>query len=78
MPTSRAARPMPKEITEAFYDIGEALAALEAKDVVLALGRKSFAEVCEKDAGLSASTGERLVATATSMTADEAANPTCC
>ena len=61
-----------REITEAFYDIGVALTFLKAKDVILALGRKSFAEVCEKDAGLSASTAERLVRIVAAMTREQA------
>jgi hypothetical protein len=61
-----------RAITEAFYDIGVALTFLKKKDVVLALGRRSFAEVCEKDAGLSASTGERLVSIAGAMTREQA------
>ena len=35
------------------YDIGVALTFLKTKDVIRVLGRKSFAEVCETDAGLS-------------------------
>jgi hypothetical protein len=61
-----------REITEAFYDIGEALTKLKDRDVISALGRRSFAEVCEKDAGLSVSVAERLVAIATSMTREQA------
>ena len=61
-----------REITEAFYDIGVALTFLKAKDVIRALGRKSFAEVCEKDAGLSASTAERLVRIVAAMTREQA------
>jgi uncharacterized protein YjiS (DUF1127 family) len=60
------------EITEAFYDIGVALTWLKSKEVVAALGRKSFAEVCEKDAGMSASTAERLVGIVAGMTRDDA------
>ena len=61
-----------RAITEAFYDIGVALTFLKAKDVIRALGRKSFAEVCEKDAGLSASTSERLVRIVAAMTREQA------
>ena len=39
---------------------------------MLALGRKSFAEVCEKDADVSASTGERLVRIVAAMTREQA------
>ncbi len=61
-----------KEITEAFYEIGEALAQLRKREMVAALGRKTFAEVCEKDAGISAATGQQLVAVVTSMTREQA------
>jgi hypothetical protein len=61
-----------QEIGDAFYDIGEALARLGQKDMIGVLGRTSFAEVCEKDAGVSASTGRRLVEVFTSMTRDQA------
>jgi hypothetical protein len=61
-----------REITEAFYDIGEALAKLKERDVVSALGRRSFAEVCEKDAGMSVSVAERLVEIVKSMTREQA------
>ena len=61
-----------KEITEAFYDIGEALTRLKSRDLVSALGRATFAEVCTLDAGISAATAERLVAIATTMTREQA------
>ncbi|CAN5925005.1 hypothetical protein BH11MYX4_BH11MYX4_01330 [soil metagenome] len=61
-----------REITEAFYDNGVALTFLKSKDVIRALGRKSFAEVCEKDAGLSASTSERLVRIVAALTREQA------
>lgn len=61
-----------KEITEAFYDIGQALARLKERDLVSALGRKTFAEVCSLDAGISVSVAERLVAIATTMTRQQA------
>lgn len=60
------------QITEAFYDIGEALARLKAKEMIAALGRRSFAELCEKDAGVSVSTAERLVDIAAAMTREQA------
>jgi hypothetical protein len=61
-----------KEITEAFYDIGEACARLQDKAMVAALGRKSFAEVCEKDLGMSVATARRLVDIVTTMTRAQA------
>ena len=59
-------------ITEAFYDIGLALAALKKRELVAALGRRSFAEVCEKDAGISAVVAERLIGIVENMTAEQA------
>ena len=61
-----------REITEAFYDIGEALTKLKDRDTISALGRRSFAEVCEKDAGMSVSVAERLVEIVRSLTREQA------
>ncbi len=61
-----------KEITEAFYDIGEALTRLKDRDLLSALDRRSFAELCEKDAGISVATAERLVAIVASLTREQA------
>ena len=61
-----------REITEAFYDIGEALTKLKERDTISALGRRSFAEVCEKDAGISVSVAERLVEIVRSLTREQA------
>lgn len=61
-----------KTIAESFYDIGEALARLRQKDMLAALGRRSFAELCERDAGLSATTGRQLAEMAMAMTREEA------
>ena len=47
------------QIVDAFYDIGEALRRLKRKEIVAALGRRSFAEVCEKDARVSVSQAGR-------------------
>jgi hypothetical protein len=60
------------EIAEAFFDIGEALARLRAKEMLGALGRRSFAELCERDAGISATTGQRLVEVTLAMTREQA------
>jgi hypothetical protein len=60
------------EISEAFYDIGEALAELSHPEMIAALGRKTFAEVCKRDCGLSASLAEGLIRVVTTMTRDEA------
>lgn len=61
-----------KEVTEAFYDIGEACARLQDRAMIAVLGRRSFAEVCEKDLGMSVATASRLVAIVKSMTRAEA------
>jgi hypothetical protein len=60
------------EISEAFYDIGEALAELSHPDMISALGRKTFTDVCKKDCGLSATLAEGLIRVVTTMTRDEA------
>src|SRR5436190_1532801 len=49
------------DVTAAFYDIGEACVKLKEKRFIMALGRKSFAEVCEKDLSVSATTATRLI-----------------
>ena len=60
------------QIVEAFYDIGEALSRLKKREAIAALGRKSFAEVCEKDAKISASQAQRLVDIVRTMSREEA------
>lgn len=49
------------EIADAFYDVGEALVRLKRREVVIALGCKTFAELCEKHVAISASQAERLI-----------------
>jgi hypothetical protein len=61
-----------KEVTEAFYDIGEACARLQDKAMVAVLGRRSFAEVCEKDLGMSVATARRLIEIVQTMTRAQA------
>jgi hypothetical protein len=61
-----------KEVTEAFYDIGEACVRLQDKAMVAVLGRSSFADVCEKDLGLGVATARRLIEIVTSMTRAQA------
>jgi hypothetical protein len=60
------------EITEAFYDIGEALVRLKRREVVAALGCRSFAELCETHVGISPAQADRLVDIVTNMTREEA------
>ena len=61
-----------RSVTEAFYDIGEALARLKDRALIAALGRPSFADVCSNDAGISVSVAERLVAIVGAMTREQA------
>jgi hypothetical protein len=60
------------EIADGFYDIGEALVRLKRREVVLALGCKTFAEVCEKHVAISASQAERLIDIVSNMSREEA------
>lgn len=60
------------EIVESFYDIGEALRRLKRREIVAALGRKSFAEVCSKDARVSVSQAGRLIDIVEHMSRSEA------
>jgi hypothetical protein len=60
------------DISDAFYDIGEALVRLKRREVVAAMGCRSFAELCEKHVGLSSSQADRLVDIVTSMTRTDA------
>lgn len=48
------------QITEAFYDIGEALVRLKKPDVVRALGFGSFKQLCESRLDMSVATANRL------------------
>jgi hypothetical protein len=52
-------------ITEAFYDIGEALVRLKRAGVAEALGRATFREVCERDLSMSLTSVEELIAIVT-------------
>lgn len=60
------------EISDAFYDIGEALVVLQQRDMLSALGMKSFAELCESKLGISVSLAAQLVDVVKSMTREEA------
>ncbi len=59
-------------ITEAFYEMGEALRELATDDMLLALGRKSFEEVCKKDCRISVALADNLVKVVDAMTRREA------
>jgi hypothetical protein len=60
------------EIADAFYDIGEALVRLKRREVVLALGYRTFAELCEKQVDISASQAERLIDIVQNMSREDA------
>lgn len=60
------------EISDAFYDIGEALAKLKARDMLDALGVRSFAELCESKVGISVTVAEELVRVVSTMTREQA------
>lgn len=50
------------EITERFYDVGEALVRLQRPGVAESIGHGSFGELCEKELAMSASKAKKLVA----------------
>ena len=60
------------EISEAFYDIGEALVRLKPRAVVLALGCRTFVELCEKLVGLSGAQADRLIDIVENMSREDA------
>ena len=60
------------DISDAFFDIGEALVRLKRREVVAAMGCRTFAELCEKHVGLSSSQADRLVDIVTNMTRTDA------
>lgn len=61
-----------QEIADAFYDIGEALQELRARDMLAALGVRTFAELCDTKLGISAALGQQLVEVVERMTREEA------
>jgi hypothetical protein len=50
------------EVTERFYDMGEALVRLQRPGVAEAIGYGGFGELCEKELAMSASKARQLVA----------------
>ena len=60
------------EIAGSFYDIGVALTRLKDRGMIAALDCRSFAEVCESKAGISATVGTQLVELASRMTREQA------
>lgn len=49
------------QIVDAFYEIGQALVRLKADGVAQAMGREGFADLLEKELGMSLTTAERLM-----------------
>ena len=60
------------QITESFYDIGEAIVRLKRPDMVKAAGYGSFRELCEKALDMSVATADRLVAIVTHVPREDA------
>jgi hypothetical protein len=60
------------EISDAFYDMGEALAELKAHDMLSAMGVRTFAELCQTKLGISVSLAQQLVDVVTKMTREQA------
>lgn len=60
------------EISDAFYDMGEALAELRRPEMVASLGVRTFAELCESKLGLSVSLALQLVEVVSKMTREQA------
>ncbi len=57
-----------RQIEDAFYDIGAALAKLAAPRLYTALGHASFAALAQKELGFSAVTAEKLIAITKNLT----------
>jgi hypothetical protein len=53
-----------QEITESFFDIGEALERLQPPEMAEVLGYSNFAELCEKELAMSPSKARQLIAIA--------------
>ncbi len=60
------------QIAEAFYDIGEALRELSDTEMLLAMGRKTFAALCKQDCGISVTMADGLVKVVEAMTRRQA------
>lgn len=60
------------QVAEAFYEMGQALAILKRKEVVAALGRTSFEEICKRDLSMSHTLANQLVDVAARYTVDQA------
>jgi hypothetical protein len=59
-------------INEAYYELGQAIARLKEPEMLLALGCKTFSELCARHLGLSQEVASRLVEIVQSMTREEA------
>lgn len=60
------------EITESFYDIGEALVRLKTPGVAVAIGHKTFADLCRVELQMSSAKAEQLIAIATRVPREDA------
>lgn len=60
------------EIAEAFFDIGEALVRLKRREVILAMGCRTFVELCQRHIGLSGAQADRLVDIVQNMSREDA------
>lgn len=60
------------QISDAFYDMGEALVRLKRPGVAEALGRSSFREICEKDLAMSVTAASSLVAIVSGVPREDA------
>ncbi len=61
-----------RAISEAYYDMGEALRELKQKEMLAAMGRASFTELCEKDCRISPTVADGLIQIVSTMTRDQA------
>src|SRR5690348_15670448 len=60
------------QISDAFYDIGEALQRLARDGVAKAIGAESFEKLCEQRLGLSLTTASRLISIVTRVRRQDA------
>jgi hypothetical protein len=59
-------------IADEFYDMGLALRRLKKKEMLASLGKRSFAELCDTELGISAAFADKLVDVVTRMSREDA------
>lgn len=59
-------------VAEAFYEMGEALAVLKRREIVVALGRGTFEEICKRDLAMSHTLANQLIEVAARYTREQA------